>query len=157
MVVGLPFNYCARAINLLGEGEAYHLVGERHLGKAELFVGTAVDGWRETIGASDDEDETAGGLLFLFQPTGKLNATVFFAVFIEKYNSVSGLQLFEDEFTLCLLLLFLCQVLRIFQFGNGENLKGHIVADTLYIVVDAGYEVLIDRFTNLNEYCLHDC
>ena len=45
VVVGLTFYYSTRAIDLLGEGEANHLVGESHLGEAELFVGTLVDGW----------------------------------------------------------------------------------------------------------------
>ena len=45
MVIGLTFNNSTGAIDLFCEGEAYHLVGERHLGEAELFVGSAVDGW----------------------------------------------------------------------------------------------------------------
>ena len=66
MVVGLPFNNSTRAINLLGKGEAYHLMGESHLGEAELFVGTTVDSGGETVRTSNDEDKTSGGLLLLF-------------------------------------------------------------------------------------------
>ena len=155
MVVGLTFDDGAGAIDLLGEGEAYHLVGEGHLRETELFVGTAVNGGGESVGTSDDEDKAAGGLLLLFEPTGKLDAAVFLAMLVEQDDGVRGLQLFEDEFALGLLLLFLREVLGILQFGNGDNLKGHIVADTLYIVVYAGYEVLIDRLAYLYEYRLH--
>jgi len=66
------------------------------------------------------------------------------------------LQLFENEFTLCLFLLLLRQILGIFQFGNGDNLERHIVTYALHIVVDAYLEVLIDGLTNLNEYRLHN-
>ena len=44
VMIGLAFYDGAGAVDLLGEGEAYHLVGEGHLRKAELFVGTTVDG-----------------------------------------------------------------------------------------------------------------
>ena len=59
--------------------------------------------------------------------------------------------LIEDELTLCLFLLVFSQVLGILQFRNGDNFKRHIMTDALHIVVDASYEVLIDRFTYLNE------
>ncbi len=155
MVVGLTFDDGAGAIDLLGEGEAYHLVGEGHLRETELFVGTAVNGGGEAVGASDDEDEAAGSLLLLFEPTGKLDAAVFLAMLVEQDDGVRGLQLFKDQFSLALFLLFLREVLGIFQFRNGDNLEGHIMSNTFYIVVYAGYEVLIDGLAYLYENSLH--
>ena len=34
MMIGLAFDNGAGSVNLLGKGEAYHLMGERHLGEA---------------------------------------------------------------------------------------------------------------------------
>ena len=91
VVIRFTFNNSTRAIDLLGEGEPYHLMGESHLGEAELFVSSAIDGRRETVRTTDDENETSGGLLFLFQPACKLDAAVFLAVLIEQDDSVRGL------------------------------------------------------------------
>ena len=66
VVIRFTFNNSTRAIDLLGEGEPYHLMGESHLGEAELFVGTTVDSGGETVRTSNDEDKTSGGLLLLF-------------------------------------------------------------------------------------------
>lgn len=33
MMIGLAFDNGAGSVNLLGKGEAYHLVGKSHLGK----------------------------------------------------------------------------------------------------------------------------
>jgi len=62
VVVRLAFDDGASAVDLLGEDEAYHLVREGHLGEGKLFVGTGVDGRGEAVWASDDEDESAGGV-----------------------------------------------------------------------------------------------
>ena len=74
MMIGLAFDDGAGAVDLFGEDQADHLVGEGHLGEGQLFVGSGIDGWGEAVGAADDEDEAAGGVTLLFQPAGKLDA-----------------------------------------------------------------------------------
>ena len=68
---------------------------------------------------------------------------------IQQTNGVGGLQLFQNQFTLSLLLLLFRKVLGIFQLGDGYNLKGHVVIDALHIVTDAGYEVFVDGLADL--------
>ena len=143
MVVGFALDNSTGAIDLLCENKANHLVGESHARERELFVGTLIDGRGETVGASDDEDQTAGGVAFLFQPTGELHAAVLVSVLIEKYYGIRGLQLSEDEFALGLFLLLLGEILGVFQFGYGGDVERHIVAYALSIVVDASHKMFV--------------
>ena len=72
-------------------------------------------------------------------------------MFVEQHDGISGLQLLENQFTLGLFLLLLREILGVFEFGYGDDVEGHIVIDTLYVVVDTGNEVLIDGLANLNQ------
>ena len=58
-------------------------------------------------------------------------------------------KLFQYQFSFSLLLLLLAETFGVFQFWYGDNLKGHVVVDALHIVVNAGYEVLVHRLSNL--------
>jgi hypothetical protein len=114
-----------------------------------LFVGSLIDIFRETIGASDDEDEATSSITFLFQPAGKLNTAIFLSVFIQKDNSVRRLQFLQNQFALGLFLLFFRKVLGVLQFLYGDYFKRHIMINMLDIIVDDGDEMLVDRLTNL--------
>ena len=61
VVVGFVVENGEGTVELLGEDEADHLVGEGHGGKGELVVGAGIDLGGESVGASDEEDEAAGG------------------------------------------------------------------------------------------------
>lgn len=114
-----------------------------------------IDGGRETIRASDDEDETAGGVALLLQPAGKLDAAVLVAVLVEEDNGVGGLKLTEYQFALHLFLLFLREILGVFQFGDGGDRERHVVGYALGIVVDAGSKVLVGGLAYEDEFGLH--
>ena len=149
VMIWLSLDDGAGTVELFGEDESYHLVGERETRQGYLFVGTLIDGRGETVGASDDEHQSAGILLLLFKPAGQFHAAVFVAVFIEQHHMVGRLQLLEDELSLGDLLLFLGEVLRVAQLGNGDNVKGHVMTDAFGIVIDACREMLVDGFPDL--------
>ena len=149
VMIWLSLDDGAGTVELFGEDESYHLVGERETRQGYLFVGTLIDGRGEAVGASDDEHQSAGILLLLFKPAGQFHTAVFVAVFIEQDDMVRRLQLLEYQFSLGDLLLFLGEVLRVAQFGNGNDVKGHIVANAFSIVIDAGCEMLVDGFPYL--------
>lgn len=66
MVIRFSPHYRHCTIQLLDKDEAYHLVGKGHLGKGEFVIGLGIDIGRETVWASDDEDEAfADGLHLL--------------------------------------------------------------------------------------------
>ena len=61
------------------------------------MVGALINGWRETIRASDDENHAGGsaivGLLYVF---GKLHGGEFFAMLVKQYYIVGGLEVLQD-------------------------------------------------------------
>ena len=74
VVILLPFYDCTRAIELLHEDEAHHLVGEREARERDLLVGTRIDRLGEAVGSSDGEDEAARRGSLLLQPPDFVNA-----------------------------------------------------------------------------------
>ena len=155
VVIGLAFDDGAGAVDLFGEDKAYHLVGEGHLREGELFVGAGIDGRGEAVGASDDEDEPAGGVALLFEPAGKLDAAQLTAMFVEQDNGVGRLDELQDLLSLGRLLLVLREALRILEFRNRDELEGHVVTDTLGIVGDACLEVAVGGLTHEDQQRLH--
>ena len=67
---------------------------------------------------------------------------------IKQNDSVLWLQLFQDEFTFLLLLLILSQAFCVLQLRNGQQFERHIVAYTLYVVIDGGLEMLVRGLAN---------
>ena len=65
-MVGLSFDDSAGTIDLLGKSEADHLVGERHLGERQLFVGSGINVLRESVWTTYNEDESARCVALLF-------------------------------------------------------------------------------------------
>lgn len=155
MVVGFALDDGAGTVELLGEDQANHLVGKGEAGEGELLVGTLIDGGGEAIGAANDKDQATGRLLLLLQPAGKLHAAQLKAVLVEQDDVIGGLQLSEDEVSFSRFLLFLSQVLGVLQFGYGDDVKRHVVADALCIVTNASCEMLVDGLADLKKNGLH--
>ncbi len=65
MMVWLALDDGACTIDLFGEDEAYHLMGEGHARKGYFLVAAVVHFFRESVRTSDDKDETTGGILLL--------------------------------------------------------------------------------------------
>ena len=149
VMIWLTLDDGAGTVELFGEDESYHLVGEREARQGYLFVGPLIDGRGEAVGASDDEHQSAGILLLLLKPASQFYTTVFVAVFIKQHHMVGRLQLLEDELSFGDLLLFLGEVLRVAQLGNGDDVKGHVMTDAFGIVIDACREMLVDGFPDL--------
>ena len=57
VMVGLVVQDGHGPVDLFGEDEAYHLMGERHARKGNLFRRGGVDTRREAIGAAHHENE----------------------------------------------------------------------------------------------------
>ena len=125
------------SIELLNEDETNHLVGEGHWGKGDFLVGSGIDFGREAVRSSNDEDESLGnGVLLLLNPVGKVDTAKGLAMLIQQDKVVGGLELAQDKLSFTSLLLVGCEGLGVFQFGNGDDVKSHIVLETSSIVVD---------------------
>ena len=83
------------------------------------------------------------------KPASQFYTAVFMAMLIEQHYMVGRLQLLEDELSFGDFLLFLGEVLRVAQLGNGDNVKGHVMANAFGIVIDACREMLVDGFPDL--------
>ena len=55
----MPGQDCHGAVNLLRKYDSYNLMGESHGSECDCFDGFCADGVVETIGAADDEAQTA--------------------------------------------------------------------------------------------------
>ena len=148
MMIGLTLDDRAGPVYLFRKHESYHLVREGHLRQRQLFVGTGIDGRRETVGTSYDEDEPSCRVPFPFEPLGELDATELLAVLVEQYHRVRRLRLLEYQITLGCLLLFLRQTLRVLQLRDGHDLERHVVTNALHIVTDACLEMLVGGLTH---------
>ena len=136
MVILLPFYDRTRAIELLHEDEAHHLVGEREARERDLLVGARIDRLGEAVGSSDGEDESARRGPLLLQPSRQFHGPWLASVLVEEHQRVGGLHLLQDQLPLLLLLLRLGERGRGPQFGYGDDLEGHVVADAVSVVVD---------------------
>ena len=121
---------------------------QRQLRERQLFVGASVDGRREAVRPSDDEHEPPCRSLFLLQPSGQFHAAQLFAVLVEQHHGVLWLYLFEYQFALSRLLLFLRETLGVLELRDGHDIEGHIVADACGIVADACLEMLVVGLAN---------
>ena len=125
------------SIELLNEDETNHLVGEGHWGKGDFLVGSGIDFGRKAIRSSNNEDESLGnGVLLLLNPVGKVDTAKGLTMLVQQDKVVGGLELAQDKLSFTSLLLFGCEGLGVFQFGDGDDVKSHIVLETSGIVVD---------------------
>ena len=102
MVILLPFYDRTRAIELLHEDEAHHLVGEREARERDLLVGARIDRLGEAVGPSDGEDEAARRSPLLLQPSRQFHGPWLASVLVEEHQRVGGLHLLQDQLPLLL-------------------------------------------------------
>ncbi len=156
VMIGLSIEDGIGSIELLNEDETNHLVGEGHWGKGDFLVGSGIDFGRKAIRSSNDEDESLGnGVLLLLNPVGKVDTAKGLAMLIQQDKVVGGLELAQDKFSFTSLLLFGCEGLGVFQFGNGDDVKSHIVLETSGIVVDESLYVGVSGAANEEKVELH--
>lgn len=159
-MIGLTIEDGIGSIELLNEDETNHLVGEGHWGKGDFLVGSGIDFGRKAVRSSNDEDESLGnGVLLLLNPVGKVDTAKGLAMLIQQDKVVGGLELAQDKLSFTSLLLVGCEGLCVFQFGNGDDVKSHIVLETSGIVVDeslyvgvsgAAYEEKVEELHGVN-------
>lgn len=156
VMIGLSIEDGIGSIELLNEDETNHLVGEGHWGKGDFLVGPGIDFGRKAIGSSNDEDESLGnGVLLLLNPVGKVDTAKGLAMLVQQDKVVGGLELAQDKLSFTSLLLFGCEGLGVFQFGNGDDVKSHIVLETSGIVVDESLYVGVSGAANEEKVELH--
>ena len=143
-------------VELFGEYHSYHLVRECHLAERNLLVCGSVDGRRESVRSSDNEDESlAAGIHLLFEPLCKLYASAFCSGFVEKDNIVAGLNGLQYLLAFLFFLLFFGKILRILQLGDYDHLEAHIMLDSADVFISRGYEMLVNRLSYDLKYCFH--
>ena len=119
------------AVKLFDEDEAYHLVGEGHLGKRELLVSPLIYIGREPVWTAYDEDKTLADCVHLvFQIRRELYAAHLLASLIKEHYPVTRLQLAQDEFAFKLFLLVGGEVFGVLEFGDNDGVKPYVVLDT---------------------------
>ena len=91
-MIGLIFDDGVCPVKLFHENQADELMWKRHFGERYFFVGAPPHLFRKSVWASDDEDKPFGSMLFLDQPFGELDASVFRPVLIEQDDGVAGVQ-----------------------------------------------------------------
>lgn len=156
VMIGLTIEDGIGSIELLNEDETNHLVGEGHWGKGDFLVGSGIDFGRKAIGSSNDEDESLGyGVLLLLNPVGKVDTAKGLAMLVQQDKVVGGLELAQDKLSFTSLLLVGCEGLGVFQFGNGDDVKSHIVLETSGIVVDETYEMWVNGLADQKEREFH--
>lgn len=148
-MIRFTFNNSTRAIDLLAEDEAHHLVRECHARQGNLIVGTIVHLLAEAVRSTDDEYQSACHLLLTLYPLCKLHRPEILAVLVKKYHSIRRLQKLQYLFALTFLLLFFAESLSVFEFWDGSNLERHVMSDAVAVVADASYEMFVYGLSNL--------
>ncbi len=156
VMIGLSIEDGIGSIELLDEDETNHLVGEGHWGKGDFLVGSGIDFGRKAVRSSNDEDESLGnGVLLLLNPVGKVDTAKGLAMLVQQDKVVGGLELAQDKLSFTSLLLVGCEGLCVFQFGDGDDVKSHIVLETSGIVVDESLYVGVSGAANEEKVELH--
>lgn len=88
MVVWLTFYYSASTIELFGKYQTHHLVREGKPREAQLVVGSLIDIWRETVGATYHKHQAARCLLSLFEPLGQFYASQLCSMFVQEHQRI---------------------------------------------------------------------
>ena len=143
MVIGLAPDDGTGTVELFGEDEPHHLMGEGHAGERELLAGTGIDLLGEAVRSADDKHEPASRMGFPFYPSCELGAAQFGAMLVQQNHRVLGLQLTEDQLALGPFLLLFAEAFGGLQFWNGHQLEWHVMADALHVGGDASREMLV--------------
>lgn len=156
VMVGKIFEDGKGAIELLGEDDAHHLMGEGHLRKGYFALGKGIYLRGKSIRSSYNEDEaTAHGIHSLLEPLRKAYGGELLATLIEQDDVIARLNELNNLLPLALLLLFLREVLHIADVGNNFQLDGGIVVGAGKIVVDSLSEIAVIGLANGNKESLH--
>ena len=142
-------------IELLHKDGAHHLMGKRQGGEGELLVSTGIDIGREAVGTTDDENKMTGCGLLLLQPCCQLHAGGLLAMFIEQHDMVARLNLTQNLHTLRLFLLCLAETLRVFQFGNHDDVKRRIMLQATDIFIGKRCDMPVCGLPYKNECRFH--
>lgn len=145
VVIRFSLDNRAGTIDLLGEDDTYHLVGEGHSGKRYLTICPGIDGIAEAVGTADDKDQLTGYALAVLHPGCELDGAVFLAMLIHQNDGIRGLELLEDEFSLTFLLLRLAHTFCVFQFRNDTYVEWHVVGDACGILIEQGFQMFVHR------------
>ena len=118
--------------------------------ESEIFaVGARIDGRREPIRATDDENQAARATAVLtIEESGELYGAKLSPTFVEQPNGITVFHRTQEQFALAFFLLFERERFRILQFGNHFELKRHIVFNPAGVIVDEGRKMLVDGATD---------
>ena len=92
VVVRFALDNRAGTIDLLGEDDTYHLVGEGHSGKRYLTICPGIDGIAETVGTADDKDQLTGYALAVLHPGSEFDGAVFLSMLIHQDDGIRRLE-----------------------------------------------------------------
>lgn len=92
VVIRFSLDNRAGTIDLFGEDDTNHLVGEGHSGKRYLTICPGIDGIAETVGTADDKDQLTGYALAVLHPGCELDGAVFLAMLIHQDNRIRRLE-----------------------------------------------------------------
>ena len=115
------------AIELLCKNRSHHLVGEGHRRKGQPSGRPVIDFLRKAVGAAHDEYQVPATVHPLLQVLGEFHGAELFSVFIEQHDLVRGLHGGVDHLSFPLLDLVLGQGGCVFEFGNFDQRKRHIM------------------------------
>lgn len=150
VVVGFAFEDGEGAVELFGEEEAYHLMGEGHLGDRKTAVGGFVGFGGESERPADHEHEVAHARIHLgLQKLGELRRAVFLAVLIQQNHAVRLLEPFAHLQKFFLLLLGHRHVPRVLQGRNHLAFIRNIMFEPLLKNGNAFLEVGLFRLAVL--------
>ena len=143
-------------VELFGEQQADHLVGEGHFGEGDFVRCRGVGFGRETVRPAGDEHQVAdSGVHFSLQERSELHGAELLAMFVEKDYAIGFFEPFPHGIEFFLFLLRYGQVLCAFQGGDGFVLVGDIAADTLFKHRNALFQVGVLGFSVAEESDLH--
>ena len=132
--------------------EVYALYGYQDLALRRL-----IDTRRETVGASDEEDEALGDRLhLLLQVLTELARGELTPPFVQENEDVTRLEALEEHICLTLFLLLLAEVLDILEVGQLLDAEWHIVREATLIVGNGLLRQLADGLTRKDDVELHD-
>ncbi len=130
MVVGFTSEDGHGAVELLSEDQAYHLMGEGHLGEGYFLAGAVVDLGGETVRPTNDEDESAlHRRHLLLNVSRKLHGGELLAVLIEQHHIVAFVESCEDVSAFGILLLCLGEILGVLGIGDVLDFERHIMLE----------------------------
>ena len=145
MVIGFTPENGHCAVELLNGHYSYHLVGEGHEGEGEFAVGALIDRVAETVRSADDEREVASGGHFLLEKIRELDGAELFPVFVKQEHVHGRREGLQDEVAFGGLDLVFGERLGVFEIGQHDEFKRHVVPQALLVFIDEGTQTRVTR------------